>query len=312
MDVTQQENEKYRRFVSDIATEMGVFDFDRERILWHYTNGAGFLGILQSASIYATQVSCLNDTTETKYATDLYKRAVSELINEREADTEAVAFLNRVLEFVREEPDSPTHGTSKFFVTCFSGDEDELTQWDRYSKPNGYAIGFRARGLWREPTSQIYRVIYDPERQMTAAKKIATATLDFYRTGLVGEREENPEEWGRLFFHAWDEWVYKLAPLAKNKRWHSENEFRIVHELKMSEFPEVLFRQNSTILARYLPLQTPSWVKARSKVLPIVKVWIGPGHNPPMFTKVSVQLLLEQMGYWNVPVEVTKCSLKWG
>jgi hypothetical protein len=151
MNVTPLENEMYRTFVSDIATEMGVFDFKGDDIIWHYTNGAGFLGILQSGTIYATQVSSLNDTTETKYASDIYKMAILELIKERESDAEAAAFLKQVLEFLKDEPDSPTHGTSKFFVTCFSGDEDELTQWERYSKPNGYAIGFRARGLWRSP-----------------------------------------------------------------------------------------------------------------------------------------------------------------
>jgi hypothetical protein len=87
-------------------------------------------------------------------------------------------------------------------VACFSGDEDELTQWDRYSKPNGYAVGFYARGLVREATSQIYRVVYDPEKQLTAAKKIAAATLDFYREGLTGERLENPGEWAKLFFQS--------------------------------------------------------------------------------------------------------------
>lgn len=310
MHVTLEENEKYRRFVSDVATEMGVFDFNGDDIVWHYTNGAGFLGILQSGTIYATQVSCLNDRTETKYATDLYKNAIAKLIEERQSDSEVVAFLTRVLEFVKEEPDSPTHGTSKFFVACFSGDEDALTQWDRYSKPNGYAIGFRARGFWREPTSQIYRVIYNSERHMTGVKKIATATLDFYREGLTGERLENPEEWGKLFFNAWDEWVYKLAPLAKDSKWHSENEFRLVHELKSSEFSDVQFSQKPKMLARYLSLDTPAWVKRRAKLLPIAKVWIGPG-NHPAFTKISVQLLLEQMGYGDIPVEVTQCTVDW-
>jgi len=102
MHVTLEESEKYRRFVSDIAMEIGVFDFKSDDILWHYTNGSGFLGILQSGMIYATQVSCLNDTTETKYAQDIYKKAVTELIKEREGDTEAVTFLNQVLEFVKE------------------------------------------------------------------------------------------------------------------------------------------------------------------------------------------------------------------
>jgi len=310
MEVTQNENEKYRQFVSNIATEMGVFDFKGDDIVWHYTNGDGFLGILQSGTVHATQVSSLNDKSETKYATDIYKMAAADLIKENQGDAQAVAFLNQVLDFVKDAPDSPAHGTSKFFVTCFSGDEDELTQWDRYSKPNGYAIGFRARGFWREPTSQIYRVIYDPEKHKTAAKKIVKATLDFYREGLTGDRLENPDEWGKLFFNAWDEWVYKLAPLAKDYKWRSENEFRLVHELKLSEFPDVRFRQKPKMLARYLPLATPGWVKRRATLLPIAKVWIGPG-NHPAFTRVSVQLLLEQMGYWDIPVEVTKCTVDW-
>ncbi|ADV84895.1 DUF2971 domain-containing protein [Terriglobus saanensis] len=310
MDITLEENEKYRRFVSDVAKEMGVFEFSGDDIIWHYTNGAGLLGILQSSTLFASQVSCLNDTTETKYATDLYKKAVAELIQELHRDQDAVEFLNRVLDYVKEEPDSPTHGTSKFFVTCFSGDEDELTQWDRYAKPNGYAIGFYIRGLWREATSQIYRVTYDPAKQLAAAKKIATATLDFYREGLIGDRRDNPAEWGKFFFAAWDEWVYKLAPLAKDKKWQSENEFRLVHELKVSEFPNVRFAQKPKMMARYLALDTPAWVKRRSNLLPIAKVWIGPG-NHPAFSKVSVQLLLEQMGYPTVPVEATKCTIDW-
>lgn len=310
MEITLEENEKYRRFVSDVAREMGVFEFGGDDIIWHYTNGPGFLGILQSSTLFASQVSCLNDTTETKYATDLYRKAVSELIQEQSADQDAVGFLNRVLDYVKEEPDSPTHGTSKFFVICFSGDEDELTQWDRYAKPNGYAIGFYARGLWREPTSQLYRVTYDPAKQLAATKKIAAATLDFYREGLTGDRQENPEEWGKLFFAAWDEWVYKLAPLAKDQKWHSENEFRLVHELKISEFPNVRFTQKPKMMARYLALDTPAWVKRRSHLLPIAKIWIGPG-NHAAFSKISVQLLLEQMGYPSLPVETTRCTIEW-
>ena len=63
------------------------------------------------------------------------------------------------------------------------------------------------------------------------------------------------------------------------------------------------------MLARYLPLSTPAWVKRRTPLLPIAKVMIGPG-NHPAFTKVSVSLLLDQMGYTNVPVEVTHVSLQ--
>ena len=43
MPVTQLENERYRKFVSEIAVEMGVFDFKGDQVVWHYTNGPGFL-----------------------------------------------------------------------------------------------------------------------------------------------------------------------------------------------------------------------------------------------------------------------------
>jgi hypothetical protein len=310
MPVTAQENEQYRAFVSEKAQELGCFNFKPDDIVWHYTNGEGLLGILQSSSIYATQVASLNDKNETKYATDLFKASLRELIEQNKDNGIAMGFLQKVLEFVKEDPDSPTHGSSKFYVTCFSGEEDELTQWDRYGRPNAYAIGFYARGLWREPNSQLYKVVYDRASHEKACKDLAQATLKFYLEGMNSERQKEPEKWAEEFFLAWDEWIYKLAPLAKDFKWKAENEFRLVHELKSSEFRDVRFKQRTTMLARYLPLSTPNWVKRRTPLLPIAKVIVGPG-NHVSFTKISVALLLEQMGYFNVPVLETKVSLQW-
>ena len=64
------------------------------------------------------------------------------------------------------------------------------------------------------------------------------------------------------------------------------------------------------MLGRYLALDTPAWVKRRAKLLPIAKVRIGPGNNPA-FTVISVKLLLEQLGYWDIPVELTECTVDW-
>src|ERR1035438_10323221 len=83
MHVTPAENETYRKFVSDLATELGVFDLNGIETVWHYTDGNGFLGILQSGRLYATQVSALNDSKETEYATDLFKEEVKKAIVEQ-------------------------------------------------------------------------------------------------------------------------------------------------------------------------------------------------------------------------------------
>lgn len=309
MPVTEQENEQYRAFVSSVAIELGVFGFGGGDVVWHYTNGDGFLGILQSSTLHATQVAALNDSKETEYATDLFKSSVAKLLAPSDISTEARAFLEKVLEFVKDQPENPTRGISKFFVTCFSGDGDDVNQWAKYARGNGYAIGFFARGLQREPTSSLYRVVYDREQQEQAALKLAEAALNFYLQGLTEARRNDPEKWAAEFFNAWDEWVYKLAPLAKDPRWKSENEYRIVHELKLSEFPRVRFTQKKTMLSRYIPLEFPCWVPRRVSLLPIAKVMIGPG-NHPAFTRASVRLLLDQMGYSpDLPIEITSCTL---
>lgn len=76
MLVTVDENEQCRRFVNGVAQELGVFDFAQDQIIWHYTSDRGLLGILQSATLFATQVAFLNDERETRYATDLFAAAV--------------------------------------------------------------------------------------------------------------------------------------------------------------------------------------------------------------------------------------------
>jgi hypothetical protein len=310
MPVTPEENQQYFKFVAAKANEFGAFDYKPDTIVWHYTDGPGFLGIIESSTIFATQVAFLNDRNETKYGTDLFKKSLAQVIEEKKDDPVASDFLHKVLEYVRDDnPENPTHGTSKFFVTCFSEVEDDLSQWDRYGGKNGYAIGFYARGLWREPTSTLYKVLYDRTIQEKVSKEIANATVDFFQAGLVGERLQDPEKWAKEFFEAWDEWVYKLAPLAKDSKWRAESEFRLVHELKVQEFGQVRFKQRNTMLGRYIPLDTPSWLKRRKPLLPIAKVMVGPG-NHPAFTSVSVRLLLDQIGYENVPVETTKVSLQ--
>jgi hypothetical protein len=229
------------------------------------------------------------------------------LIEARAAEQDVVTFLNAVVGFSEENVEA--HVRSKFFVTCFSGEEDDLSQWERYGRQNGYALGFYARGLNREPASALYRVIYDPEKQERAAQELAEATVNFYLEGLTGDRLESPDQWIRDFLTAWDEWVYKLAPLAKAIKWRAENEFRIVHELKIAEFPEVRFKARPAMIARYLPLDTPIWVARRQGLLPLAKIWIGPGSHQQT-SKISIGLLPDQMGYVGIAIETSQIPLQ--
>lgn len=308
MPVLPEETQRYTDFTRQKAKDLGTFDYSPETTLWHYTSGAGLLGIIESASIRATQVSCVNDSTETLYATRLFRNAILALKEKSAEDQSASAFLDETLRITAEPANMPAHAPSPFFVACFSELEDDLNQWLKYGGPhgeNGYAIGFVARGLQIDPNTAVVRVSYDKGKHEAIAAETAEATLAFFREGLVGERMQDPAKWGQEFFESWDRAIYRLSPMAKDECFKAEQEFRMVHELQTSELPNVRFQQKENMLARHIDLETPVWMQQRTPKLPIVKVMIGPGRHQEI-TRVGVMTLLNQMGYQNIEVLLSK------
>jgi hypothetical protein len=54
-----------------------------------------------------------------------------------------------------------------FAYSAFSADGDNVNQWAKYAKGNGYAIGFFPAGLNRESNSTLYPVVYDKNEART-------------------------------------------------------------------------------------------------------------------------------------------------
>lgn len=73
-----------------------------DQIVWHYTDGPGLLGILESSRLHATQVSALNDAKETRHASELFIKAIRELIETRTEEADVVVFLKSVIGFPRK------------------------------------------------------------------------------------------------------------------------------------------------------------------------------------------------------------------
>ncbi len=312
MPVLQPDREKYQTFIVDQIKRMGCLEFDPETILWHYTTGPGLLGIIESGTIHATQASCLNDSTEIRYASKLYRDALIELREKKAEDADAQQFLSKVLELTQEDPAAPIHGPSRFFVACFSPQEDDLSQWRAYSDSggeNGYAIGFVARGLNNLPNGAVLRVNYERALHKTVALETAEATLQFFREGIQNKRADTVDRWASEFLVEWQEWISRLAPIAKDDCFQTENEYRIVHELNVTELHQIRFKQKTTLLSRYLPLSFPLWMGTRSPMLPIVKVMVGPGRHQAI-TQISVKELLKQMGYGNATVSISARPLQ--
>ena len=304
MPCTDEELEKFRRFTRQVSTDAALTAFDPNMTLWHYTNGSGFLGMIESGSIRATQVAAVNDSTETIYATRLYRHAIVHLKDAQRGNEVAQRFLQGVLDETEELPEMPGHADSKFFVSCLSELRDDINQWLKYGGEhgeNGYAIGFRAIGLKIDGNTAVVRVNYDAALHERIAEDAARLTLEYYLEGLVGDRAENPAQWGKEFFQAWDQAIYRLSPIAKNEAFSAEREYRMIHELQSYDMPFVRYQQKSSLLGRYIDLKPNGWEGLRVPRLPIQKVMIGPGRHKGI-TKRSVESLLQQMGYTGIEV----------
>jgi hypothetical protein len=312
MPIKDEEFAKYREFTQAMMKKLGALDFDGETVLWHYTNGPGLLGILESGQIHATQVACLNDSTETTYATNLFDAAIKKASIPLAPDDVAQVLLKYINNQLKVDVGQQGSSPSKFFVACFSTQRDDLSQWRAYSDrggENGYSLGFKARGLFVGPNSLVVKVNYEKALHEVLADEVAEATIRFFREGLETDPTRNPEQWSEEFFTAWDEQIYRLAPLIKDEGFQSESEFRIVHELQLNEIHLVRFRQKRTLLSRYMPLTFPVWAGNRVPILPITEVIVGPARQRDV-SKISTQILLVQMGYRDFAVDVSRRPLQ--
>ena len=93
--------------------------------------------------MWATQVACLNDTTELTYAADRLRQRVKRrtLVATPTDSLKVGTFRSRLAEVLL----NPYPETAGMFVTYFTEKRDDLSQWRSYSGgEGGYAIQFDA------------------------------------------------------------------------------------------------------------------------------------------------------------------------
>jgi hypothetical protein len=305
--ITPEEMQKYSTFIEEQVKLLKVLEINNQDIIWHYTSGDALLGIVETGTLYATQVSCLNDSTEIRYGAKLLRDA---FMNIHTDAIEEKVLLERIIKATVEEPAAPANLPSAWFVTCFSKEKDDLSQWRAYSGgENGYAIAFLAGGFFGRG-SIVARVSYDEEQHKQVAENVANATISFFKEGLCARPtgEINTaviDAWATEFLGVWERLVGRLAPMVKNPAFQGENEYRIIHELQVHEMGQLRFRQKQTLMSRYLPLIFPPPNYAtESLLLPISEVMVGPSRHKEI-SRVSVDTFLRQRGYPGVPVTMS-------
>jgi hypothetical protein len=317
--ITQEEVQSYVDFRHEIVQDLlPKYQESLPSVLWHYTSGDSLLKIIDSSTMWSTQVSCVNDQVELRYAQSMFYHALKEI--KYQPGIPHSSDHTYILDFLTDQLGEGSAHTSEWFITCFSAKKDDLSQWRAYGGgESGYSLGFDSGKLeqsLRVDQAFLMPVCYDDSLHSLAAKKVGKATLDFFTAGLATRRNFR-EEWRTTFLQNWEEAITYLAPLIKHPKFKDESEWRLVRRLRSEDVSRMKFSQKQTLLARHLPLtfgipQNPDssispnlQVETKvSKILPLTEIVVGPSRNSGV-SQISVADLLKSSGYNNTNVPVT-------
>jgi|Tabmets5t2r1_1033131.scaffolds.fasta_scaffold15404_2 Protein of unknown function (DUF2971) len=208
----------------------------RPRTLFHYTNGAGLKGILESNRVWGTHAQYLNDSTELVYACEAIKTVVEQQIDDQAPA--AIIELGRQITSLLDP--HYIHDFLTAYMACFCEEGDLLSQWRGYGGGGGiggYALGLDGRQMGDRPFGistpeqdlGLVRVIYDPSVQKDLIDSIVARSFDVLRSI---EEKHGPDAAGAAMFDCTTFVQRQLATCLicfKNPAFSEEKEWRAVH-----------------------------------------------------------------------------------
>jgi hypothetical protein len=246
-------------------------DLPEPEIVYHYTTVDTMMKIVESSSIWVTNMDYLNDTTEQEYFLTLVRGRLAEFLREQVIEKGPYDLDNREVFDLGKwfiPPAERLPLPNLVFIASFSGEPDSLAQWRSYCPDgNGVAIGFSVaelkkggvldKALTENPLcyeSIEFRAVEYLDKSMTdsidsvIAIAIEAAKTNDYCIGLPVTSEERR--------HAVFNGVLRNeACTKKHMSFHHENEYRLIVQPTAPPGSSTLkFRSTRTTLIPYVVL----------------------------------------------------------
>lgn len=281
--------------------------------LWHYTSLEALQGIVDSCSIWATDVRFLNDSREFIYARDIFTEVIDDR-KERAPSADELVFISakEMLQYAWHED------KYQVFVASFSANEDQLSQWRAYGasvKSVSLSLDLSDAVLQRPYELDILApCVYDADLQRQFAGEWVDEYVKIVKEGLSSQGKplplENGERGGGLVNGIVDavgksyeprlfENIYiggKLAALFKHPKFIEEAEWRIVlaqsrNEDRPQSLPPIRARvgQSTMIPYTHISLNKDDSSEIASRVL---SVTLGPHPDPERAKSAMTEYLL--------------------
>jgi len=228
-------------------------------VLYHYTDQAGLLGIVEGGKLWASQIQYLNDTEELKLALEIARQALMESPEQTKKLQIRGVTIDDIIKRFDVFYNHPT------FICSFSESKDSLSQWRGYSKGMaGCCIGFDLKQLdclisdSGNNRFSLKKCIYEPSEQKKLILKVVnsiTSEIDEgpSHNGTFNSTPYNtiPYNSGGVFVSLIHNELSKVVPLIKHHSFKEESEWRLISQGRVKN-DDFHFRVGSSMLIPYL------------------------------------------------------------
>ena len=258
--------------------------------VFHYTDQAGFLGIVRDKALWASDLRYLNDSREYLVG---FERISAELTAMTVGDKDLATIVDEALSLATIET---AMGVS---VASFSLAQDSLSQWRAYgSGSGGICIGFDSVKLAESilrTGSYIGAVRYSQAEQSDVVGKVCAEIVGDARNVVAGKT--HPKRFASRCTLS----VQLACALMKHEKFAEEQEWRMVVWSQLPPFCKADVRPGKSTLIPYISVHLDVVYNhaARdmefSNELPLETVWIGPTPHPTLAVR-GAESALDMVG----------------
>lgn len=288
--------------------------FPRINTIYHYTSLSGLISIIESQTLFCTNINFLNDKKEFKHGVNIIEKVIEKLKKEK--------LEISILETIETNIEQIYKGER--YVTCFSKDGDLLSQWRAYANQGkGVSIGFDFYNFEHCIEQIIHgkHIEYNEDIQNQVIEELVRIIIHFYKS------KKEAIDWGdygfeKLVTSVIFEFLQDIISSYKNSSFKEEQEFRYEYEIDgnmVKKKDEIIsFRSSDTLIIPYIKLEAKYKRFLRNKEkgkyenvgaypidaikkLPIKEIIIGPSLDYETI-KIGIEELLLKHNYENIKI----------
>lgn len=237
--------------------------------LHHYTSLDALLSIIETKTLWATNVHYLNDSSESELGLNLMRR-VAEEARKTAAGTDA-EFLTHFIGWL----DGRVFESASVYVLCFSESRNQLSQWRGYTQHGrGICLSIDSGLLVQRMQAQgwtFQNCRYNRDSQLTWAEAILSRMRREAGTSCEGLKGDKRAGFDAVLQNCLSD-LLQVAATIKNDGFAEEREVRFISAMINAGDERIGYRAGRTALIPYVQFR----LAEKGENLAIHEITIGP------------------------------------